>query len=262
MSTDHNRHLPDGTERIPLPHGMYSPIVEPILRYVRAQCFIGPEQIKRYYRLFGDLEYDRLALRAETAVMRLRLREVHRRMNNNSTISPDEEREICLSSHDLTEHLYRKAEEIQTAIARARSFRYDPEREHQGCLLFADIATAIMGIADRAVRARERESLNAAMSAYGRLDLATLIDLHDHVQQFVGLQRRDRLDEHEESEWQQRLEALNAQHPLSRAGALDDPRRISERMALLKRRIMKEQSELEHLAMVYLAAVRAARHRN
>jgi hypothetical protein len=256
MATDEFR---DGTDRIPLPHGAYAPIVESILRCVRMQCFVGPEQIKRYYRLFGDLEYDLLALRAETAAMGLRLREVRRRLLDRGAVTPDDERDICVSSHDLTEHLYRRAEDIQAAIARARNFRYDFEREQQGCLLFADIAAAIMGIADPALRARERESLTAAIDAYGRLDLSTLIDLHDRVQQFVGLQRRDRLDDHETTDWNQRLEAFNARHPLSRASALDDPKKIAARMAQLKRRIEREQARLEHLAMVYLAAVRAGR---
>ena len=42
-------------------------------------------------------------------------------------------------------------------------------------------------------------------------------------------------------------------------GWLDDPRSIAERMALLRRRIVREQAQLEHLAMVYLAAVRSSR---
>jgi hypothetical protein len=260
MSHDEFRDIPDGTERIPLPRGTYAPIVESILRYVRLQCFVGPEQIKRYYRLFGDLEYDRLALRAETAVMRLRLREVRRRLASNRTISPEEEREICVTSHEMTEHLYRQTELKQASIARSRNFRYDREREQQGCLLFADIAAAIVGIADPALRARELDALTAAIDAYGRLDVATLIDLHDRVQQFVGLQRRERLDEHEECEWHQKLAVLSSRHPLARAADLDDPKRISARMAQLKRRIDREQKELEHLAMVYLAAVRASRY--
>jgi hypothetical protein len=260
MSHDEFRDAPDGTRRLPL--GSYAPIVESILRFVRTQCFLAPEQIKRYYRLFGDLEYDLLALRAETAAMQLRLREVRRRIGADASLSIEEERQICVSSHDLTEHLYRRAENVQSAITRARSFRYDAEREQQGCILFADIAAAVVGIADASMRGRELPSLSAAIEAYGRLDIATLIDLHDHVQPFVALQRRERLDDHEEIEWEQKLLALRARHPLSRVGWLEDPTRISERMQWLRRRIIAEQKQLEHVAMVYLAAVRAARFRN
>jgi hypothetical protein len=260
MATDEFRDVPDGTRS--LPRGSYAPIVETILLFVRTQCFIAPEQIKRYYRLFGDLEYDLLTLRAETAAMQLRLREVCRRIAIDNEITAEDERQICTSSHDLTEHLYRRAENVQTAIAKARGFRYDAERERQGCILFADIAAAIMGIADAAIRSREQERLSAAIEAYARLDISTLIDLHDHVQQFVGLQRRERLDEDEENEWVQKLVALKARHPLSRIGWLDDPSKISQRMQWLRRRIMSEQKGLEHVAMVYLAAVRAARFRN
>lgn len=262
MSTDEFRDARDGTERLPLPAGACAPIIEPIIRFVRMQCFTGPEKVKRYYRLFGDLEYDLLALRAESAAMRLRLREIRRRIEHEVTVTPEDERRICTSSHDLTEHLYRRAEGIQSSITRARNFRYDAEREQQGCLLFADIAAAVVGIADAGLRSRERASLTAAIEAYGRLDLATLLDLHDHVQQFVSLQRRDRLDPHEEQEWRQKFAALNASHPLRRAGSLDDPGVISARMASLRRRITVEQAGLEHLAMVYLAAVRASRFRN
>jgi hypothetical protein len=254
--------MPQRTERLPLPDGAFAPIVEPILNFVRLQCFTGPDQVKRYYRLFGDLEYDLLTLRAETEAMRLRLREVRRRMQSSATLSVEDEREICVSSHDLTEHMYRKAEDVQNAIARGRAFRYDRAREAQSCLLLADIAAAVVGIADSALRMRERESLTAAIDAYSRLDIATLIDLHDHVQQFVALQRRDHLDPHEEEEWRQKSRAVLARHPLSHAATYDDPKKISERMATLTRRITRQQSRLEYIAMVYLGAVEVARNRN
>ena len=54
-------------------------MVEPFVTYIRTLRFIGPEIEKRYFRIFGDLEYDLLALRIETSVMRHRLREVKRR---------------------------------------------------------------------------------------------------------------------------------------------------------------------------------------
>lgn len=260
MSHDDFPDARDGTRQ--LPRGSYAPIVESILRYVRTQCFVAPEQIKRYYRLFGDLEYDLLALRAETGAMKLRLREVRRRMSLDAEVSAEDEREICASSHDLTEHLYRRAENVHAAMTRARNFRFDPERERQGCILFADIAAAVVGIADPSVRAREQGSLGSAIDAYGRLDISTLIDLHDHVQSFVSLQRRDRLDDHEETEWTQKLIALRTRHPLSRVGWLEDPTTISARMQLLRRRVIVAQRQLEHVAMIYLAAVRVARYRS
>lgn len=262
MSNDEYRNMPKRIERLPLPDGTYAPIVEPILQYVRLLSFTGPEKAKRYYRLFGDLEYDLLALRAETEAMRIRVREVCRRMQSASGLSAEDERQICVSSHDLTEHLYRQAEQVQVMIARGRSFRYDRDREAQCCLLLADIAASIVGIADSALRNRERESLSSAIEAYSRLDISTLTDLHDHVQQFVALQRRDQLDAHEEQEWRQKVQALAASHPLARASMLDDPKNITERMKVLKARIEKQQARLEHIAMVYLAAVRVARFRN
>ena len=80
-------------------------MVEPILLYYRLLHFTGPEQTKRYYRLFGDLEYDLLSLRIEREVMGLRLREVKRRMSSCALITEEDERNISVSSHELAEHL-------------------------------------------------------------------------------------------------------------------------------------------------------------
>lgn len=258
MPTNARRHTSAADP--PLPPGTYDPIVDVMLRFVRLRHFTGPGLLKRYYRLFGDLEYDLLALRAETEAMRLRLREVRRRIEHRLSLTPDDERQICVTSHDLTEHRYRRAEMVQAAIARSRTFAFDPEREQQACLLLADIAAAIVGIADATLRARADASLTSAIDAYGRLDLATLIDLHDHVQQFVALQRRERLDESEEREWRDKLQRLSTSHPLCRVASLDDPAYITARMTTLKRRIVAQLAKLEHLAMVYLAAVRAVRY--
>lgn len=241
---------------------LYTPLVEPILSYMRMLRFNGPEQVKRYYRLFGDLEYDLLSLRAENAVMQIRLREVKRRVLSCVLLSDDEERQINVDSHDLAEHLFDRVERLQRSIASSRGFRFDATREQQSYYLLADIAYAIMGIEDSAVRARERETINIACEAYGRLDLSALIDLHDSVQQFLALQRRERLDDYEEVEWRKKLENLQRSHPLCCIKWLDDPASITRRLSSLKRKIKSQQAELERVTMVYGAIVTAMRERN
>ena len=241
---------------------LYTHLVEPILSYMRMLRFTGPDQVKRYYRLFGDLEYDLLSLRAENAVMQIRLREVKRRVVSCVALSDEEERQINVDSHDLSEHLFDRLERLQRSIAASRSFRYDTTREQQSYYLLADIAYAIMGIEDSAVRARERETLNIACQAYSRLDLSALIDLHDSVQRFLALQRRERLDEIEETEWRQKLEDLQRTHPLCCVRWLEDPASITQRMSSLKRKIDAQQTELERIAMVYNAIVTVMRERN
>ena len=255
LSGDPSRY--DGNSAVP--QRLCPPLIEPIITYVRTLRFTGPEQVKRYFRLFGDLEYDVLSLRAEASGLTLKLREVRRRIEQGLTLLPEDEQAIGRSSRELVEHLYQKAERLRTAMTGARNFRFDPKREEQSYYLLTDITTALMGVEDPAIRRREREPLNIACEAYGRLDLNALLDLHDNVQQFLGLQRRDRLDIDEEQEWRQKLEDLGRTHPLCCAGCLEDPRSIARKMTALKQRIAREQQRVEYLALVYAAAVKAAR---
>lgn len=241
---------------------LYTPLVEPIISYMRMLRFTGPEQVKRYYRLFGDLEYDLLSLRAENTVMQIRLREVKRRVLSSVILRDEEERQINVDSHDLAEHLFDRVEGLQRSIASSRGFRFDSTREQQSYYLLADIAYAIMGIEDRAVRARERETLGIACGAYSRLDLSALIDIHDSVQTFLAVQRRERLDDIEETEWRQKLENLRRTHPLCCVKWLDDPSTITRRMSSLKRQINVRQGELEKITFVYQSIVNVMRERN
>jgi hypothetical protein len=239
-----------------------SPLIGPIVRYVRLLHFAGPEQARRYYRLFGDMEYDVLTLNAELAAMQLRLREVRRRAERCAVIPPEDERTICVTAHDLTEHLYRRAEEHHAKSEAARSFHYDAAQERRALLLFGDIAAAVLGIADGMRRDREHKPLEEAIEAYRRLDLPTLIDLHDAVQPIVAQPRREGLDASERAHWAARTAELQRTHPLSRAAEMDDPHWITLRIERLRRSARRLQSSLEYTAMVYVALVRAARFRN
>jgi hypothetical protein len=237
-------------------------MVEPILSYMRTLRFTGPEQIKRYYRLFGDLEYDLLALRAESAVMELRLREIKRRMAFCASISEEEEREISVSSHELAEHFYSRLDALQGKITASKNFQFNQSHERQSYYLLYDIAMAIMGIEDESLRSREYETFDTACAAYGRLDISALLDLHDSVQSFLALERREHLERSEEEQWHRKLEELLDSHPLRFAGLLNQPERIREKMGTLKRKIASEQTRLEKLGMIYTAAIRTFRYRN
>jgi hypothetical protein len=237
-------------------------MVEPFITYMRAKNFVAPDIERRYYRLFGDLEYDLLALRIETSVMSLRLREVRRRATACIWISAEDERQISVTSHELNEHLYSKLERLHARIAAARGFRYDHQSEAQGRMLLRDIATAVLGIGDADARLRERPTLDEACDAYAKMNVSALIDLHDGVQDLLALERRDALDAEEAREWDDRLEELAASHPYRFAGLLDVPEEITVRADALKRRIARSQERLEMSGMVYTAAIRSMRFRN
>ena len=139
---------------------LYTHLVEPILSYMRMLRFTGPDQVKRYYRLFGDLEYDLLSLRAENAVMQIRLREVKRRVVSCVTLSDEEERQINVDSHDLSEHLFDRIERLQRSIAASRScpLRHDPRAsEHYLLATYRRRDQSASKIP--AVRARERDTI-------------------------------------------------------------------------------------------------------
>ncbi len=237
-------------------------LVEPIVSFARMRSFTAPALVKRYYRLFGDLEFELANARADTAVLRLRLREVRRRVSRGSVIDEVDEQQIESHSRDLADHMVQKSQRLQRSIATSRNFRYDALREQQSFYLLSDIAVAIMGIEDRSVRARERETLSVACEAYGRLDLSALIDMHDSVQGFLALQRRDRLDDHEEQEWRQKLEDLRRSHPMCCMKWTTDGVQVNRRSSMLRRRIAREHRELRYLRVVYDAAVDTSRCRN
>jgi hypothetical protein len=237
-------------------------MIEPILSYIRTLNFTGPDLTKRYYRLFGDLEYDLAALRAEIAVMEIRLREVRRRIDRCVWIGDNDEREISVAAHELAEPYYDRLNALHARIAAARNFQFNPSRERQGYFLFSDIALAIMGIGDEKLRRCEHLTFTRACEAYGRLDIRELTDLHDGVQDFLALQRRDHLESTEENAWESKLQQLLGSHPLCNAHWLDDPRRIEERLVTLKKKITREQDRLEYLGMVYTAAMKTFRFCN
>lgn len=237
-------------------------MVEPFVTYIRTLRFTGPEIEKRYFRIFGDLEYDLFALRIETAVMRLRLREVKRRARACMWINSDDERQISVTSHELNEHLYDRLEHLHKRIAAAKNFRYDQERERQGYYLFSDIATAIIGLGEDDRRNHELPELDRACDAYSRLDLNELLDIHDGVQQLLGLQRRTQATRGELEGWEDGLMKLYERYPLRHAPLLETPDGIEMRLDRLKRRIGREQNRLESLGMVYTGAIRVMRFRN
>jgi hypothetical protein len=237
-------------------------MIETFVTYIRTRHFLGPELEKRYFRIFGDLEYDLLALKVETEVMALRIREVKRRATACIWISAEDERQISVTSHELNEHLYAKLELLHGRIVDAKSFRYDHERERQGWIIFNDIAEAIVGIADPHARSREQETLEVACEAYSRLDISELIDLHDRVQDLVAMARRDTMEPDEHGRWRERLGELYNRHPLRHAEVLASPEGISARMEMLKRKIDRQQGHLELAGMVYSAAVKMMRYRN
>jgi hypothetical protein len=237
-------------------------MVDTYITYVRARSFVAPSVEKRYFRLFGDLEYDLLALRIETSVMTLRLREVQRRAVTCIWISTDDERQISVTSHELNEHLYTRLERLQSHIAAAKSFRYDPEGEQQCLVLFRDIAMAVLGIGDEATRRRAQARLDSACDAYARLDVSELIDLHDGVQDLLALERREALDPEENAMWETKLVEIAAHHPMRYAGLLETSEGIATRTEMLKRKIAQAQQRLEMAGMVYTAAIRAIRFRN
>lgn len=236
--------------------------MQTFITYIRTLYFVAPEIEKRYYRLFGDLEYDLLALRIETSVMELRLREIKRRVATCTTISEHEERQISVTSHELNGHLYTRLETLHARMTKAREFRYDIAREQQGRLLFSDIASAVIGIYDDRTRSREQKTLDRACEAYGRLDLATLVDLHDQVQELLSVERRETPDPAEVEQWEHDASELLAQHPLRFHTVLDSMTGISDHLEKLKRRITRQQNRLEQIGMTYNGAVRGMRNRN
>ena len=237
-------------------------MIEPFIKYIRTLRFTGPDIEKRYYRIFGDLEYDLLALRTETAVMELRIREVKRRVMSCVRISTEDERQISATSHELNEHLYTRLERLHARITSARSFRYDYGSEQQGYYLFYDIATAIIGLHDTTLRKQEQPTLDDARIAYEQLDISWLLDLHDNVQPLLAQERREEPEAGEMEIWEDKLNELIARHPLRHAPVLDTPDGISGRLDVLKQQIARQQERLEYAGMVYTAAVGAMRFRN
>jgi hypothetical protein len=223
---------------------------------------VAPEIERRYYRLFGDLEYDLLALRIEKAVMELRLREVRRRATACVWISAEDERQISVTSHELNEHLYTKLERLHARITTARNFKYDHDVERQGYLLLRDIATAVLGLGDVAVRRHEQEKLRQACDAYAKLDISEMIDLHDSVQDLLAMERRDKLDDDEVARWRRMLDEMISRHPLRFADLLETPEGITARTETLRRTIARDQERLEGEGMIYNAAISAMRFRN
>lgn len=237
-------------------------MVDSFLAYIRARAFLGPEAEKRYYRLFGDLEYDILSLQAELAVMDLRVREVKRRLASAVMISALDERRISATSHELNEHLYARLERLHARIAAAKSFRYDHESERQGYYMLSDIAVAVMGLRDPAVREQRASVVDEAVAAYEKLEIAEMIDLHESVQSLPAMERREALSAEEDNRWREMLAALYARHPLRMAQLLDRPEAIEKHTLRLKQRIDRRQQQLEVRGMVYAAAVGALRFRN
>lgn len=237
-------------------------MIEAFMTYMRTRWYLAPEIERRYYRLFGDLEYDLLALKVEWAAMDIRVREVRRRVAAAIAITAHDEREINAASHEMSEHLYAMLERLHARIAAAKRFRYDPESEAHGWFLLRDIATAVLGLRDATDRERHRGLLDAACEAYARGDVATLMDHHEAVQPLVACERRDSMTRSEQQFWGAKLQRLLNRHPVSRAALMDSPEGIADRANSLKRRVETAQARLEWHNVAYTAAIAALRFRN
>lgn len=237
-------------------------MIEEFIAYIRTRWYLAPEIERRYYRLFGDLEYDLLALKVEWAAMDIRVREVRRRVASAVAITSHDEREINAASHEMSEHLYAMLERLHARIAAAKRFRYDPESEAHGCFLLRDIATAVFGLHDAADRERQRALVESACDAYARGDVAALMDLHEAVQPLVACERRDSIAREEQEFWTAKLRRLMGRHPICRAALMDSPEGIADRSNSLKRRVDAAQARLEWHSVAYAAAIAALRFRN
>lgn len=249
-----------------------NPMVDAFIGYHEHLYFIVPDIYRRYYRLYGDLEYDRVSLRAEISVMELRIREVLRRARSHASISATEEREISTTSHELGSHLYKRLQSLHARIVRSRAFRFDHKRERHGRFLLHDIATAVLGLADDELRARQAGTLAAACAAYGGVDITRLLDIHERVQDLLAAERRDHIEttseeEHqdlraEQADWERRTEELYENYPLTFRNILDTPEGIAQHELRLRNSITRLQWRLERTAVIYDGVVAATRFRN
>ncbi len=237
-------------------------MIEPYVNYMHARCFVVPEIERRYYRLFGDLEYDIMSLRTEIAVSEQRLDVVRRRIKAALPITARDERNITSASHELHGHRYHHLEQMHARIAAAKAFRYDPETEQHGRYMLADIALAILGLKDPLARARRGNTLDQAAAAYARLDIADMMDLHESVQDLLACERRDTLSAEEQTKWRGELAALYARHPARLAEILNSPEAITRRTRWLRRRADVYGRQLAASTVVYAGAIRVIRFRN
>lgn len=237
-------------------------ISDPLLIYARTVRFVGPEIARRYYRIFGDLEYDLLALRAEIVTTGYLVRFLNQAFANNQPMTPETEGLIRHAAHEATAGEYQALEELRMAIRSAKEFRYQAEQERECYCLLADIAEAIVGIEDAGRRRREQETLTLACDAYGRLDVGALTEIHEMVQPLLSLARRERLEEAEEEEWHRRIEELQNCEPLRLARYLADAAHITARMDQLKQRVQNRTKLLTRLELASTSLLRYGRFRN
>lgn len=237
-------------------------ISDPLLIYVRTVRFVGPEIARRYYRIFGDLEYDLLALRAEVVSAGHLIRLLEQSFAGNRPMTPELEGDIRHAAHEAAANEYQGMEGLRMAIRSAKEFRYQAEQERECYCLLADVAEAIVGIADPARRRREQETLTLACDAYGRLDVVALTELHELVQPLLSLARRERLEEAEEEEWHRRIGELQQCEPLRLARHLADAAHITARMDELKLRVQNRTAVLTRLELASASLLRNGRFRN
>ncbi|MBL7989652.1 MAG: hypothetical protein JNJ94_16445 [Chlorobi bacterium] len=237
-------------------------LCDPLLIYTRTVRFVGPEIARRYYRIFGDLEYDLLALRAEIVATGHLVRLLNQLFAGSQPIVPETERLIRHAAHEAAAREYQELEELRVATRSAKEFRYQAEQERECYCLLADIAEAIVGIEDTTRRRRHQETLTLACDAYGRLDVGTLTELHEMVQPLLSIARRERLGEAEEKEWHKRISELQNHPPLRLARYLADAAHITARMDELKRRIQRRTALLTRIELASASLLRHGRFRN
>lgn len=237
-------------------------VADPFIHYIRSLHFVVPGLERRYWRLFGDLEYDLRSLRVELAVIERSIARARAVLTSGATISPELERSIDRSTRQEEVARYRRLEIFRSRVDHARGFTFNREREIQARTMLADIAGIVLGIGDSAARQRHSVLLRSACEAYASLDLEALLDFHDRVQELPVGERRDQCSEQEQEAWRRQIETLYARHPLRSAHVLDVPSTISRHMRHLRSRIDSAQEQLSRQVLVYLSIVSASQHVN
>ncbi len=237
-------------------------LARPILAYIRAYYIEAPQSAQRYFQLFGELDYELKSVRTERHIMSLRLEEIQRLVERGVAVNERILQSALLTARKRSNDKLDSLARLRKRINASGQFQFDPNVEKESFYLLADITGAIMGMGDSDLRKREQETFTMACEAYGRLDTPELTDIHESVQGFLSLPRREYLEEEEAVVWSAKLARLYRAYPLNRAEFMASEERIAEKIITTQRRIAREQTALERMAMACIAALRSNRNRN